>query len=599
MAKMIQPIASTSTKIPITEITKHSFKFTKFDPDKSAYSMEEWLKDVNDVRLKTKIDDYLLILKVGEALIGKAKRFFEGWRPLVRNWVTFENDLLTAFPDQDTWHTKLMRAANMTSADYHSISEYVTEKIQSLERYYAELPWDRVLSPVIGGINSPAVREMIRLHQPTNQKDLMVLLRQYETESDGISPPKRPKLKPVRRFGGKCFICGKTGHKNFQCREAQSGTVTENTKASKPQREHKQGIIKCTFCHRVGHDESKCFKKNGYPKVNCIFTSRCEIMPTAFVPTMNKKHSFNYMVDSGADWSVIHHRVTKAINAHIVPSTQILTGLGKEPLKAVGRCQLYVSLEEITLEIDFIVLPDNIIPGVDALIGWETISRPGIQILVKKYGIDLKSSKEPVLCLQSKRVSDEKSGLDEQQTGRLLQMLDIVRMETSEIVTTGKLKIQLTDDIPVEFRPRRLAYSERAQLKQIIADLLEKEIIRESTSPYDSPIVLVKKKNGSLRLCVDLHLIATGVPRGNGQERIMRTLFNLMRSMLTSKKEAKWTSVLPQIEAVLNETVNLPTGFTPNALMFGKKKRLPAEKVLPEEVAALTLDELQSMHKKA
>jgi hypothetical protein len=37
---------------------------------------------------------------------------------------------------------------------------------------------------------------------------------------------------------------------------------------------------------------------------------------------------------------------------------------------------------------------------------------------------------------------------------------------------------------------------------------------------------------------VQLHHIATGVPRGNGKvERVMRTVFNLLRATLTAEKK--------------------------------------------------------------
>ncbi|KAI2653682.1 Retrovirus-related Pol polyprotein [Labeo rohita] len=63
--------------------------------------------------------------------------------------------------------------------------------------------------------------------------------------------------------------------------------------------------------------------------------------------------------------------------------------------------------------------------------------------------------------------------------------------------------IPLTDDVPVPQRYRRLPPSEYDVVKTHINQLLEAQIIRESCSPYASPIVLVKKKDGSLRMCVD------------------------------------------------------------------------------------------------
>lgn len=98
----------------------------------------------------------------------------------------------------------------------------------------------------------------------------------------------------------------------------------------------------------------------------------------------------------------------------------------------------------------------------------------------------------------------------------------------------------------------------------------------------------------------ELHLIATGIPRRNGQvEHVMRTLFNLMRSMLTYEKESKWTTVLPQIEAVLNETVSSASGFTPNALMFGRKQRWPKEETLLEGIPTVKPADCEAMKQQA
>lgn len=64
-------------------------------------------------------------------------------------------------------------------------------------------------------------------------------------------------------------------------------------------------------------------------------------------------------------------------------------------------------------------------------------------------------------------------------------------------------EILLVDNIHVRQRYQRKPPSEYEVVKTHINQLLEAQVIRESSSPYASSIVLVKKKDGSLRMCVD------------------------------------------------------------------------------------------------
>ena len=56
---------------------------------------------------------------------------------------------------------------------------------------------------------------------------------------------------------------------------------------------------------------------------------------------------------------------------------------------------------------------------------------------------------------------------------------------------------------PVATAMYRLSYEELAELKAQLLDLLKKGFIRPSKSPFGAPILFVKKKNGSMRMCVD------------------------------------------------------------------------------------------------
>jgi hypothetical protein len=56
---------------------------------------------------------------------------------------------------------------------------------------------------------------------------------------------------------------------------------------------------------------------------------------------------------------------------------------------------------------------------------------------------------------------------------------------------------------PISKRPYRMPLAELAELKKQLQELLEKGFIRPSTSPWGCPAMFVKKKDESLRLCVD------------------------------------------------------------------------------------------------
>jgi len=56
---------------------------------------------------------------------------------------------------------------------------------------------------------------------------------------------------------------------------------------------------------------------------------------------------------------------------------------------------------------------------------------------------------------------------------------------------------------PISRRPYRMPPNELAELKKQLQELLEKGLIRPSSSPWGCPALFVKKKDKSLRMCVD------------------------------------------------------------------------------------------------
>ncbi|KAL2081551.1 hypothetical protein ACEWY4_023404 [Coilia grayii] len=63
--------------------------------------------------------------------------------------------------------------------------------------------------------------------------------------------------------------------------------------------------------------------------------------------------------------------------------------------------------------------------------------------------------------------------------------------------------IRLSDPRPFRERSRRLAPADIEDVRKHLQDLLAAGVIKESRSPYASPIVVARKKNGSVRMCID------------------------------------------------------------------------------------------------
>ena len=56
---------------------------------------------------------------------------------------------------------------------------------------------------------------------------------------------------------------------------------------------------------------------------------------------------------------------------------------------------------------------------------------------------------------------------------------------------------------PISIPPYRMAPAELRELKEQLQDLLSKGFIRPSISPWGAPVLFVKKKDGTMRMCID------------------------------------------------------------------------------------------------
>lgn len=66
-----------------------------------------------------------------------------------------------------------------------------------------------------------------------------------------------------------------------------------------------------------------------------------------------------------------------------------------------------------------------------------------------------------------------------------------------------KHHIDTGDSQPIHQLPRRVSPARRQEVRQLLNEMLKNDIIQPSNSPWSSPIILVRKRDGSTRFCID------------------------------------------------------------------------------------------------
>ena len=139
----------------------------------------------------------------------------------------------------------------------------------------------------------------------------------------------------------------------------------------------------------------------------------------------------------------------------------------------------------------------------------------GEEVSVKKenlLGLVTFQSKESI---QDVCVGAESNGEQQNEVMELLKRYEEIFTEIPGKASVIEHKIDLTDDRPIRCKPYPLPYAKRGEIREEIKNMMDTRIVRELSSPYASPLVVVKKKDGSNRMCVDyrkLNLVTVADP---------------------------------------------------------------------------------------
>ena len=97
--------------------------------------------------------------------------------------------------------------------------------------------------------------------------------------------------------------------------------------------------------------------------------------------------------------------------------------------------------------------------------------------------------------------NDKGDRLDPSQQEQLMQVLQKHR----KAFAAGRVQhhIHTGDSPPIRQAPRWIPVRQREEAHKNLADMLERKIVSPFNSPWSSPVVLVRKTDGSLRFCID------------------------------------------------------------------------------------------------
>jgi len=168
--------------------------------------------------------------------------------------------------------------------------------------------------------------------------------------------------------------------------------------------------------------------------------------------------------------------------------------------------------------VDAVVVPDSHLIY-DIIVGRDFLEQE--HIFTIKRGYKLIVGQLPVINTKYENIVDvnfadlqthdtvninvESEEAESQCTDLIREFRDCIALSIKELRKTEatSLSIRCTTDVPVVYRPYRLSEAKKQIVRDIIQELLANGIIRESKSPNASPIILVRKKSGEHRMCID------------------------------------------------------------------------------------------------
>ncbi|GFW48212.1 retrovirus-related Pol polyprotein from transposon 297 [Trichonephila clavipes] len=309
--------------------------------------------------------------------------------------------------------------------------------------------------------------------------------------------PKFNAPKPNSKFENKnfrdrnhvtCFNCSGSGHISKFCPDKHRGP-------------------KCILCENFGHKSDACPQKN-IPSSNNVdeitpLTTMCKE-----VKILSKK--ILSLVDTGSQVTLMKESVWNQLGSpSLINSGNKLTGFGLSKTHVIGSFNSTVSIDNQDFPVKINVVPNHSM-NFDIIIGCNLIKQANLTItpdsvMFSKLQNEVSdASPQPFVFAITDDIPKFDIGPEiPKQTRNDVEAL-LVCYRPNKIKTTDiELSITVTDDKPIYHSPRRLPFTERDIVDKQIDEWIQNGVIEPCSSAYASQVLVVRKKDGSPRVCID------------------------------------------------------------------------------------------------
>ncbi|GFV82269.1 hypothetical protein TNCV_2791671 [Trichonephila clavipes] len=345
----------------------------------------------------------------------------------------------------------------------------------------------------------------------------------------------------------KCWTCGREGHLQRSCRARQGAETNKRLPEG--------GVGKLINGHLVG----RRLPDFGKPHFQvCQISTKSTGENGIFIMGHVNELPCNMIIDTGANVSIIRNDLAQKLKEKLIwtPPRVVLQTVTGEKIDIHGKLKVKIKFGNTTyqhavyvadiadpfiLGLDFLkehgftllqqerITTEIIVTGYigndvsfnSGLIGSAENKANGLLIASTLVDLSRKTIPSSNVCLQSSSLllsnspqqltpdlleNAELSPEQKSSAERLFQEFeDVFSRNSSDIghTTVTQHRIDTADHPPIKQHPRRLPFAKQEEVGTLLREMQENDIIEPSSSPWASPIVLVRKKDGSTRFCVD------------------------------------------------------------------------------------------------